>query len=476
MHGTGRLLPRLGTAAGFTLLWICVHMSQRRPINFNPLSDDPVNPDMDKHLDKLRRALTNLLPNQLSPGWLTGLRQALTSESETYVLDSGLYLALDPETGALSPHFMDPDMALDRLEEALAESRGSPLDQVDSAKLAGMDQNAHKVARFLTAQGADLNNDAKPQSDLAHLYRRHQELDGRWESYALAGVFHLPNFASNLSRLVKHCPRLMDRLLPQPADSSQTGRRLAAAIKLSAIANHSLDDFQDMMLSHEAARAEFGPATAGIVGVSPLQFGILSDSLGQILEQHPGMARLMMMAILLYTEQKSPARPEAALETSPLTRFTTEGERPAISFLLANLRLFWRINSGEACFMALEALITEADPLLNEALFLLSIVGTAAQAEGLFSEDLLNRFFRLQQIARRLSQGKTPEGQTWNKHVEEQARRYVGLGRYLEIQDFAQPGGGLSHFLETAELARGRPRGAAQAGPAAGRPGKALAP
>ena len=454
MHGTGRLLPRLGTAAGFTLLWICVHMSQRRVLNFNSLLDDPISGDLDTHLDKLRRALTGLLPNQLSPGWLAGLRQAMTAKSEVYVLDSGLYLTLDEETGALAPHFMDPRIALDQLESALEQHQGTPLEQVDSASLAAMDQNAHNVARFLTAQGMGPNVQSKDESDLAVLYNRHRDLDRRWEAFALRGILHLPSFAANLDRLVRHCPRLMDRLLPQPAESHATRRRLAAAAKLSAIANRSLEDFQDMMLSHEAARAEFGPATAGIVGVSPLQFGVLSDSLGQVLEKKPGLERLMMLSVLLYPGQKGQIRQEAAPKDAPLIRFAelAPDEEPDLAFLMEHLRLFWGITSGEACLMALEDLAVKADPLLNEALFLLSVVTTAAQSEGLFSEDMLNRFFRLQQTARRLSQSELVRGQTWRDQIMEQARRYVGLGRYLEIQDFTQPGGGLSHFLETAEL------------------------
>ncbi len=464
LHGTGRLLPRLGATAGFTLLWICVHTSERRLLNFNRLIEVGGGPQLEERLAKLRQALSRLEPSQLSPRWLASLRGIMAEGKEAYILDSGIYLTLDQATGALTPRFLDAADELARLKREMNTSLKRGLDQVADETLQAMDRSLHGVQRFLAAQ------EAPGASRLEAMAREQKRLSRRLEGYLLRELFDLPQFAANLERLIQSCPRLMGHLLPEPADHPRTRLRLSAAQKLSALRSRRLDHFQDMYKSHEAARAEFGPTAAGIVGVTPLQFQTLTASLSQLLAGDGHLGRLLMLAVLLYAPRDRAPRGRD-LAVHPLVRALdlAKGQLEDLSFLLEHHDLFWRIISGQDTLLGLQSLLERDNPPLIEALFLLSVVSTAASREGLLTEDMMERFFSLLQRVRGLvSQGK----QAVEAHrlaLEEYARQCLALEHYREIQEGEAPTSSLRHLLETTQLPppdreRWLRRGAMQAG------------
>jgi len=443
LHGTGRLLPRLGTGAGFILLWICVHAGPSKLINFNSLLEGAGEEDLEQRLAKLKKALLSLGPELLPPAWLARLRESLAGGGEAYVHDSGLYLDRDPATGALLPRFLDPHQELDRLQEELEQVQGLPLAQAPEELLESLDRRSHEVERFLSAQ-------EEPEPGMV---QRHAELTGRLRNYLVDQLFDLDGFAATLQRALRRLPNLMNRLLPQAADSAPTRIRLAAAAKLSSLAVRRLERFQDMWLSHETARLEFGPTATGIVGVSPLQFQILTGSLSQLLKSRPRLGLLLMLAVLLCDpEGESPG------DMAPAPRFTwgrrlEPEEMEALEFLLCQHDRLWRILNGEACLVALEPILARRDPPLVEALFLLSVVLTAARKEGVLSEDLLDRFFGLLQSVRHLTRQGKDARQAQLRDIEEQARRFLAVQRYRKLQAKGQPfASGLRHLLDTTRL------------------------
>lgn len=451
LHGTGRLLHRLGTAAGFTLLWICVHTSERRLINMNRLLE--VSPKLlDERLGKLRKALTDLAPELLSPEWLAGLREELSRRGEAYVRDSGLYLTLDQETGALTPRFVDVGHELAQLKRELTLTLGQSLGQAPEERLAAMDRRAHEVGRFLRAQASERRN---PPSELngPAMEQEHRGLTRQLEHYLLEQLFHLSNFAEHLRRLVEQCPHLLDRLLPQPTGHPQTVQRLAAAAKLTALLSRRLDQFQDMKLSHEQARVEFGQAATGIVGVSPLQFQTLTASLNQLLTSQPRLELLLMLAVLLY----DPAQPLPLGHPDLASPLTHRLELPRalhqdLAFLLRHYDRPRQAITGEVGLLSLEPLLSAQDPPLVEALFLLTVVTTAARAEGELTEDLLERLFALQNQLRNLTRNNQNARWAQERLVEDNARRHLACEHYLEIQRGEAPTASLRQLLESTRL------------------------
>jgi len=451
MHGTGRLLPQLGARAGFTLLWVCVHTSERRLLNFNQLLEAPQEELLAARLAKLRQALEGLEIDRLSPQWLSGLKDSLARGEEAYILDSGLYLAAEASHGALAPRFVDAGDELDRLEAEVAHTLEQGLGKVGDERLEAMDRGLDEVARFLEAQqGMD---GPAADSRMGEMERRLKRLAGRLEEHILSELFDLARFREVLSRLITGCPRLMDRLLPEPAEAPPTRRRLAAAAKLSALSTRSLNRFQDMQQSHELCRAEFGPTAAGIVGVSPLQFQTLNAELGKLTDGSPGVGRLLMLAVLLHPEVgPPPAREELAVH--PLVRAVGLDRRGLddLGFLLEQQEVLWRVVSGQASRLSLEELLRRRDPVLVQGLFLLSVVKVAASREGALTEDLLERFNGLMKEIRGLMRAGQPANRAQQRLVEDTARQAVAFEHYREIQEGEAPTASLRYLLETVRL------------------------
>ena len=455
LHGTGRLLPRLGAAAGFTLLWICVHASERRILNFNKLVQVGDEAELEKRLIKLRQALGGLEPSQLSPDWLESLREELADGKEAYILDSGIYLTLDKVTGALTPRFVDATDELGRLKLGMDHGLDQQLNLVQDESLQAMDQGLNWVQRFLSAQEQQRPVKEAGASRLLKMARQESRLRRRLEDYLLGELFNLPLFALNLKRLIQDCPRIMDRLLPKPAGHPQTGLNLRAAQKLSALQMGRLDLFQDMHKSHEAARAEFGPTAAGIVGVSPLQFQTLTASLAQLLSGQGGdnIAKLLMLSVLL-AKAWVKAGSSRDLAEHPLVRGAgLEKDRVKdLAFLLEHHDLFLRMLNGENTPLCLHSLVQRKDPVFVELLFILSVLFTAASQEGLLTEDLLARFFwLLRRVRDFISQGQ-PASRAHQISLEEYAAQNLALAHYRDIQKGEAPASSLRHLLENTRL------------------------
>ena len=449
LHGSGRLLPSLGTAASFTLLWICVHLSEKHLINFNPLLASGDEDELGVRLAKLRRALLAFSPQELPPEQLGRLRRGLAAGGEAYLGDSGIYLTLDPATGALVPRFMDPHQELTRLSQLVSLTQSQPLAQAPARRLEEMDRCCYELERFLAAQ-------PQPQpGDISDMSEGLERLRARLERYLLDELLVLPRFAMSLGRLLRRCPRLMERLLPQGAGHAMTRRRLAAAGKLSAMDLRRLEGFQDMQLSHEMARQEFGAAAAGIVGATPLQFQRLTASLAQLLDVQPYLGRLMMLSLLLYEEQEPPL-PETLEASTMLAHLDlSTSQRQDLAFLLEHQGLFRQLIFGEACLVGLQPLLERNDPPMVEVLFLLAVVCGGARREGYLTEDILERYFSLLDMVRRLGSKHIPARQAQDDLVADNARRRLALERYLEVQPEGSPTASLRHLVENTRLPQG---------------------
>ena len=446
MHGTGRLLPPLGAEAGVTLLWLCMHLNLKRLLNFNPLLKTSPGQELSHRLAKIGRALLGLGPDSLSPQKLGELRDELAGGRPVYLEDSGLYFRQNSHTGALEPGFVDPAHELSRMAKCLAKVEEVELSRAEPMVLEEIDQAAREVEQFSRSLGE--------REGPGRLRNKFGLLMGRIRNYLVRELLNLDSFGENLAVITGHMPNLCAGLLPSQASPKGERLRLAAAQKLTALHRRRLEGFQDMMLSHEMARAEFGPTADGILGVSPLQFQMLTASLSQLLEQQPVLGRLLMLAVLLYAggsaEQLHKAGEEHAafLEAARLNR----EQAAQLGFLLENSPTPWRIISGQATLGGLQPLLDWGDPLLVEALFILAIVFAASRREGFLSEDLLERFFTLLRRARNLSLLSLSARDAMAADLTEHARKALAMDQYRDLQGSQAPSVGLRHLLESARL------------------------
>ena len=452
-HGTNRLLPRLGTRAGVILIWICAHTSRSRLINFNTLLDMEDPQLLDRRVEKLRNALMELTPEQLSPDWLSGLLQTMDQKGEAYLYGSGLYLREAPENRALTPFFIDPEFQLNRLEEELELSAGLSFAEISPARLRAMDQAASSMGRYLGALARDTQLGRGVLAALPGLAERYATLTRRMEEYLLSQLFTLKTFSADLNRLVTHCPNLVGRLLPHVKDSRRAAQRVAAAQKLSALYNRSLEQFQDMYVSHETAQAEFGPSATGIVGLSYMQFSGLTQSLKQLIEKDPRMEALMILAVLLYQRQVNPAHGELIANQRLERGFKlSRNMRQSLQFLLDNVDIYWRIISGEACLTSLDKLLARKDPLLLEALFILAVINIGSRKQDLLSEDMFNRLNKMQEQIHNLFSTGTTARKAHRRQMARHAKDYQAFLKYRDLEPGQLPPASLRYLLDTMEL------------------------
>lgn len=446
LHGTGRLLPRLGTAAGFTLLWICVGISQRRLLNFNPLLKSSDKKTLDNRLDKIRQALLGLDVRDLSPQHLNRLMEEMAEKGEAYIGNSGLYVRMDRESGALIPLFVDAAEEIEALEQMLKESGPRPLSELSDQTLVELETRADATARFLAAQQHETKF-------IAALSRRFEMTQRRLEDYCLEQLFNLEQFADNFTRLSRFCPNLISRLLPTRGEDPMGAGRLRAAQKLSAVYHHQLSDFQDMELSHELARQEFGPATAGVVGVSWTQFQTLSATLNQIIEKRPDFSGLLMLSVLMFRQAQLGVQWYSRKLRDLAGRVKLDSLAfEDLLFLLENLDVPRQVIMGEACLSALQPVLERDDPLLVEALFMLSQIRTASIREGLLTEDLVYSFTKLREQVRGLGQRSKTAKQAHMDQIEDFAKQLVAFDYYREVQDQVAPTASLRQLLETSKV------------------------
>lgn len=446
LHGTGRLLPRLGTAAGFTLLWICMGVSQRRLLNFNPLLKSADTASLDSRLDKIRRALLGLDIKDLSPERLRRLAEEMTEKGEAYIGNSGLYVSVERESGALIPLFVDAAEEIAVLEQLLKECEGRALNELPDQTLQELEARADATARFLAAQQQETKA-------LAVLGKRFEMAQRRLEDYCLRQLFSLDQFADNFTRLSRFCPNLVSRLLPTRGEDPMGAGRLRAAQKLSAVYHRQLGDFQDMELSHELARQEFGPATAGVIGISRTQFQAMSASMRQIMEKSSDFAGLLMLSVLMFRQAQLGVQWYSRKLRDLASRVKLKPQSfEDLLFLLENLDVPRQVIMGEACLSALEPILERDDPLLIEALFVLSVVRTAAIREGLLTEDLMYSFNALREQVRSLGQKGVSAKQAHLNQIEDFAKQLVAFDYYREVQDQAAPTASLRQLLENSRI------------------------
>lgn len=454
LHGTGRLLKHLGPTATFTLLWICVHVGERRLINFNPLLQVERDVDLPRRLEMLRRALKAMTPQHLTPGWLLRLREAVRTKGEAYVRDSGLHLTADPVTGSLMAGFVDPEEELQRLGEEVGRAVAKELAEVSAADLASMDRRAYDLGRFLAAWRRSRGLSSASVARRQGLEDRLSRADEWLEKYLLDQLADPLHFAPNLWRLVRYSPQRLNRWLPHPVHSEQTKRRLSAAGKLGALFELRLDYFQDMQLSHQTALTEFGPNTAGIVGVSQSQFDRLAGSLQRLGNSRRNLHLLIMLAVLLYDE--TPRETDRRSIPGRLLKILRLGQGPRddLEFILAHHPVLGQIVSGEASLAALQPIIDRQDPDLAEALFLMGLAAFASGREGLLSEDMMERLFGLQRTLRRLTAEQTPAPQAQQAHIDQHAVSALAFRNYRQAQDEDDRTVSLRRLLQTTELPR----------------------
>ena len=190
--------------------------------------------------------------------------------------------------------------------------------------------------------------------------------------------------------------------------------------------------FQDLKLLHKAAQREFGPMTAGIVGLNESQIETLENVVRDLRKNQPLFDALVKSFVLggiglhpvlrkKYGTKINPADQGQAgafiLEKEPVSEryaMSEEAHRYLV-LLIRHQDLLHHMIRGEFSFYALEDVVSPKDKDLFDAIFLSSFIKFNALGENTIIEELATRLFQFRSLCHRIIAQETKSEQ----HLDE---------------------------------------------------------
>jgi hypothetical protein len=286
-HGTGRIFERLDSELVFVLLWITVHVLRGEVINFNPILSGVAREEIGAHLDALNEEVTAINPHYLSLAALSRFSKQLYEDETSFVVGTGFQLKVNRETQAIDISHIDMYTNIQALESLCRRNAGKKIAQISPQELDQLDRLFGDVEGFyqshlklMAHEDLDLR---LPERERAW-FRKAESLRSSLKNEFLQIVFEPADIYLNLDSLLRHAPTLLEFVVPEfmelqslrPPEtvyikSSLMDQVLASARKLQALLRRDRADFQDAEFLHKMAQREFGPMTAGIVGLNETQ-------------------------------------------------------------------------------------------------------------------------------------------------------------------------------------------------------------
>ncbi len=456
-HGTGHLFPKLGTRAGFILLWIAVNASKRHILNFNPmLAGIP----QDRHEERIRKIAESLLgipTEQLHPGLFQELRHTLEEGRPAFVLNSGMRLTHNPATRAIDVSFVDVDENLRQLEALLPHFASQSLRSIalkhllDLERLFSELESYHQY--FLACQGGGTPEAACGEATEAASARQVkgkeiERIELELRSTLQQQVFIPEEIFDTIRVLARHCPEVLRFMLPEfhafgnlieiwPARQKQSlGTYVMRCLeKFQALINKDRNAFQDGDTFYQLAKQEFGALAEEGVGAGHAQLEILEYVVDRV-KQRPFLYQALNMALLLQeigkVERYTQDLPQVAshwthaeagalvLEQREILRryqLDPQVERLVI-FLVRHHSLLGHVIQGEEPVILLQNVIGERDDRLLDAVVLHAVLSVAAVREGLMVADLVDVFLGYRATALQIIKS----GGDWQSWLREDLR------------------------------------------------------
>lgn len=439
-HGTVRLFGSLDSELAFVLLWITVNVARGPIINFNPLFTDVESAAVDGHLRKLGEGAAAINTRYLALDTLEPFAEHLYADESSFILGTGFQLRVNRETQAIEFVYMDMDEVLRNLEALCERFRGSKVSEISEAYLHELERLfAHLEGfyqshlRLISHEDPDLRMPERQRQ----WFRRSQDLREFLRSNFMEVLFRPESIYTELEFLYRCCPTLLEFLLPEftaleetrPAE--QGGRTdfsiehiLLSTKKLQALVEGNRTRFQDVKLLHRLAQREFGPMTAGIVGLNESQIETLERLIQDLRGNRPLFDALVKSFVLRYIGMIPSLREkyrdgihpaDSAQAGALILEKESVSERyrmdeAAFRYLVPLIQyhnLIYHMTKGEFSFYAVEDVVKLRDRDLFDAIFLSSFIMFYATGEELILEDLATRLFRFRTLCHRIMAGET---------------------------------------------------------------------
>jgi hypothetical protein len=482
-HGTGRIFERLDSELVFLLLWITVNVVRGEVINFNPILSGVAFEGVAAHLDRLDEEVQAVNPHYLNFAALSRFSEQLYEDETSFVVGTGFQLKVNHDTQAIDVTHIDMNQNVEALESLCRRIAGMRIAQIPPEELAQLERLFGNVEGFYQSH---LKLMAHEELDLRlpererTWFRRAESLRSSLIDQFLPIIFEPEDLYQDLDVLYRHAPSLLEFVVPEftafqslkPPEtvhikSSLMDQVFASTRKLQALLRRNRADFQDKGLLHQMAQREFGPMTAGIIGLSEAQVDSL-EGLAAALKRKPALMDALIKSFVFrdigllpslvgrYGNEIHPA--DHAEASAWLLQNTEIGARYAgdpetrryLAALVRHHNLLNHMIRGEFSFEAIEDVVAFQDKDLFDAIFLSSFILFYSIGEDLMMEDLADSLFKFRNLCLRILAGEIrPED-----HMRELYLRKGHIFFALEaFQQDGPPGGtSLSAYFETFPL------------------------
>ena len=479
-HGTGRIFERLDSELVFLLLWITVNVVRGDVINFNPILTGVAFEDMTTHLDRLNEEVKAVNPHYLHLAALSRFSEQLYEDETSFVVGTGFQVKVNHNTQAIDVTHIDTDQNLEALESLCRRIAGNRIADIPPEDLANLEHLFANVEGFYQSHLKLMAHEEPdlrlPEREIAW-FRRAESLRSALVDQFLPTIFEPEDLYQDLDLLYRYAPSLLEFVVPEftaleslkPSETVHIKSTLMDQVfvstrKLQALLRGNRADFQDKGFLHHMAQREFGPMTAGIIGLSEAQVDSL-ETLAAALKQKPALLDALTKSFVFrdvglvpslierYGSELHPA--DHAEAGAWLLQNTEIGQRYAADpethrYLVALVRHHNLLNHmirGEFSFYAIEDVVALQDKDLFDAIFLSSFILFYSIGEDLMMEDLADSLFKFRNLCHRILAGEIrPED-----HMRELYLRKGHVYRALEAfqQNGPPEGASLSAYFET---------------------------
>ncbi|MCP4682102.1 MAG: hypothetical protein GY864_07200 [Desulfobacterales bacterium] len=462
-HGTGHIFERMDSELVFKILWITVNLARGEIINLNPVLADVEGTEIDARVMKVEQEARIINIRYIDLAILKRFSKQLYQNRTSFILGTGFLIRIDPETQALELSYMDMDKNILQLEFLSKEISMKPISAIPIRDLKILEMLFSDLESFYQSHIRLLDQKRKDlslPSRQIRWFKKVEALRQALNSNLRSVLFQPENIYTDLDRLHKHAPSILNFILPELTslkdldlswslylDSPIINYIITAAGKLQALIRHDKDNFQDAHLLHKVAQREFGPMAAGIVGVNEAQISGLEKIIEGLRRNKPLFNALIKSFIFQdlgrvpELREKFKGRINPADHADAGAFFIEKGdistkyhldhkEKEYLIFLVRHHSLFHHIIRGEVSFAALRLILDSKDKDLFEAVFLASFIMLSSFKEDFILEDPASQLFEIRAICNMIIAGKATYDAFLDEFFLKRGNLFYALQRY----------------------------------------------
>ncbi|MBW1915518.1 MAG: hypothetical protein JRI86_11380 [Deltaproteobacteria bacterium] len=465
-HGTGYIFERMNGHLVFVLLWVTINVARdNETINFNTILSGIRSSEIDSQIEKVEQEAARINVNSLELDDLKQFSEQLYKHKSAFIMDTGFNLKLDHELNSIDVTYIDMDKNIAQLDALVKRLTGCKISDVTPEELEEMECLFSDLEDFYQGHlrlpfDSDVERGVPQRQKIwyenVHILRNYLK-----ENFVHL-IFDSHNIYTNLDLLYRYCPSVLRFALPELMAledlnlpgmiylrSNILGHIFKSLRKIQALIRRDEEDFQDFQASHKLAQLEFGPMTAGIVGLNEFQV----ETLEAILDRLSNKRHLFNALIKSFIFQDLGITP--ALREKYFDQINAVDQAQAGALFIENEKISSRYNMdkeeeryliflvryhdrilhiarGEFSRYSMLEIIDLKDRDLFDAFFVSSFVMFSALGEDMVFEDLADRLFTFMKLCHSIINGETTLDNFTRKLFALEGRLFYCLKEYQE--------------------------------------------